>query len=144
MNTTTQLPPVFGGKIIELLEDFVSEPQLVTEVQNELTVIRKDFEKLVAKYTKEIKDLKDEVDERDQKITDLKDTIDTLEDQIEEAEKNNEEEDDEEEADYEDLAISAGFGLVKVISLDQREKLREFAEREIWPHYNDQQNNIKI
>jgi hypothetical protein len=41
-------------------------------------------------------------------------------------------------------AGSKGYALIKVDTLDQQEKLRQFAETELWPNYNQQQENIII
>lgn len=41
-------------------------------------------------------------------------------------------------------AGSKGYALIKVETMDQQEKLREFAETKLWPHYNQQSENILI
>jgi hypothetical protein len=44
----------------------------------------------------------------------------------------------------EGLAIDKGYALIKVDTLDQKNKLQQFAETEIWPNYNQQKENIVI
>lgn len=41
-------------------------------------------------------------------------------------------------------AGSKGYALIKVETMDQQEKLRQFAETELWPAYNQQRENILI
>ena len=40
--------------------------------------------------------------------------------------------------------ISKGYALIKVDTLDQKEKIQQFAETEIWPDYNQQRKKIVI
>jgi hypothetical protein len=44
----------------------------------------------------------------------------------------------------EELASEKKFALIKVDNIEQQEKLRAFAETEIWPHFNQQRVNILI
>jgi hypothetical protein len=44
----------------------------------------------------------------------------------------------------EGLALDKGYALIKVDNIDQQEKLRQFAESELWLAYNEQRENILI
>lgn len=44
----------------------------------------------------------------------------------------------------EGLAVDKGYALIKVDTMDQKNKLQQFAETEIWPDYNQQKENIVI
>jgi hypothetical protein len=44
----------------------------------------------------------------------------------------------------EGLALDKSYALIKVDNIDQQEKLRQFAESELWPAYNEQRENILI
>lgn len=44
----------------------------------------------------------------------------------------------------EELASENSYALIKVDTLDQKEKIRHFAETEIWPDYNQQRKNVVI
>lgn len=44
----------------------------------------------------------------------------------------------------EGLALDKGYALIKVDTMLQQNKLREFVEAEIWPDYNQQKENIVI
>jgi hypothetical protein len=44
----------------------------------------------------------------------------------------------------EGLALEKGYALIKVDTIDQQDKLRQFAETELWPAYNQQSENILI
>lgn len=85
-----------------------------------------------------IEELKDTIKDLEEEVSELEEKIDDLEDEIDELENREPEFDLEEVRDK----IDSDCIIIKVKSMDDREKILDFVKTYIYPHHNDQERLI--